>query len=278
MASGQKLASFADAAEQYVEAMRRADFCRPRAPRDALVATSESRVLEEFLVAQEGAAPRFRILPPETCRRCQEPLQLYQAFSVSVCPRCGLAEPYLDAAAAALNGPDEHDHCSFSNKRIHHFSEWLASIQAKENFHVPQDAMEQVMKLLAEERVAPADVTVNRVREALKKLKLRRYYEHSQLITCKLTGLSPPRMSPEMEEKIKVCFLAASTAFQRHCPPDRKNMISYQLVLLKLCELLGCHEFVPYFMLLKGRDKVCRMDVIWRKICEDLDWSFVPSA
>ena len=84
-------------------------------------------------------------------------------------------------------------------------------------------------------------------------------------------------MTPEQEERIKAYFLAASTAFQRHCPQDRKNMISYQLVLLKLCELLGYTEFTPYFMLLKGRDKLTRMDNIWKRICDELDWDFLPS-
>lgn len=273
--SGKALSAFEDKARPYLAALQ---FCRDeRAPTTKAQSESAS-LLEEYVVGVEGALPRYQVLPQETCRRCKEPTQLYQAFSVMVCPGCGTSEPFVDAFASTSGGGEDHDQNSFSHKRMHHFSEWLASIQAKESLEVPQAVLDQVMQRLSDERVQPEDVTVHRVRDILKKLKLRRYYEHVQLITCRITGRLPPRMTPEMEEKIKVCFLAASSAFQRHCPPDRKNMISYQLVLLKLCELLGYRDFVPYFMLLKGRDKMTRMEGIWKKICEDLDWTFVASA
>jgi hypothetical protein len=236
-------------------------------------------VLEEYIANVEGAVPQFDLQGTDACPDCKEAMHLYQALSVLICSKCGRSKPFLDATASLLAYSDDYDYCSFSYKRINHFSEWLASIQAKETLDIPQSVLDTVMQHLHDQRVqSNNDVTVHKVRDILKKLKLRKYYEHVQLITCKITGREPPRMTPEMEEKIKVCFLAASSSFQRHCPPDRKNMISYQLVLLKLCELLGYHEFVPYFMLLKCREKLSRMCVLWKKICEDLDWTYIPSV
>jgi len=120
---------------------------------------------------------------------------------------------------------------------------------------------------------------VHKVRDILKKLKLRKYYEHVTLITCSITGRPAPKMTPEMEERIKVCFLAASAAFQRHVHAfdNRKNMISYATVTCKLCEFLGYREFLPYFAPLKSREKLAKADQCWRMICADLGWPFVPS-
>ena len=280
--SGQRIDLFNETARPYLHEFQRQQFCRPaNAGADAANQSpiNTSLVMAEYMINVEGDLPKFDIQGQDACEGCQEAMQLYQAYALLICPRCGRSKEYLDATASLLAYSDDYDYCSFSYKRINHFSEWLASIQAKETLDIPQHIMDMVMERLTDERLTDMqNVTVHKVREILKKLKLRKYYEHVQLITCKLTGRSPPRMTPEMEEKIKVCFLAASAAFQRHCPPDRKNMISYQLVLLKLCELLGYHDFVPYFMLLKGKDKLTRMDVIWKKICEDLDWTYIPSV
>ena len=35
--------------------------------------------------------------------------------------------------------------------------------------------------------------------------------------------------------------------FERHCPPDRKNFLSYSYVLFKMCEILALDEFLPQF-------------------------------
>ena len=134
------------------------------------------------------------------------------------------------------------------------------------------------MERLADERVRGVDdITVHRVRDVLKKLKLRKYYEHTQLITCKITGRPPPRMTPTQEERIKLLFMAASTAFQQLCPPDRSNFLSYAFTLFKFSELLGYTEFLPNFALLRGPAKLRRQDEIYKALCEALDWEFIPS-
>lgn len=279
---GKKMEDFNSTAKPYIHEFQRQQFCRPYEqngfPKNSNIQEQSNVVLNEYMVNVEGAVPKFEIQTQDLCPDCRQPMQLYQTFSVLICPMCGRSRQFLDATASLLAYSDDYDYCSFSYKRINHFSEWLASIQAKETLEIPQHILDSIMQQLYDQRVQKnEEITVHKVRDILKKMKLRKYYEHVQLITCKITGRPPPRMTPEMEEKIKVCFLAASSAFQRHCPPDRKNMISYQLVLLKLCELLGYYDFVPYFMLLKGKDKLSRMDSIWKKICEDLDWTYIPS-
>ena len=281
--SGSRLRDFNLKASSYIHEYQKQQFCTlaDDTPPARLGGPCEqsNAVMDEFAVNVEGGVPKFDIQCHDVCPICKEAMQLYQAFAVLICPFCGRCKDFLDATASLLSYSDDYDYCSFSYKRINHFSEWLSSIQAKENLEIPQCVLDTIMQHMHDLRITDSkDVTVHKVREILKKLKLRRYYEHVQLITCKITGRAPPRMTPEMEARIKTCFLAASSSFGRHCPPDRKNMISYQLVLLKLCELLNYTDFIPYFMLLKGRDKLSRMDTIWKLICTDLDWTYIPSV
>lgn len=236
-------------------------------------------VVDDYAVAFEGAAPPYDIEARDTCKACGEPLQLHTGLSMLVCVKCGTAQPFLDATASLLSfSDDSYDYASFSYKRINHFTEWISAMQAKETTEISQTVLDAVMERLADERVKSTDeITVHRVRDILKKLKLRKYYEHTQLITCKITGRPPPRMTPTQEERIKLLFMAASTAFQQLCPPDRSNFLSYSFTLFKFSELLGYTDFLPNFALLRGPTKLRRQDEIYKALCEALDWEFIPS-
>jgi len=45
----------------------------------------------------------------------------------------------------------------------------------------------------------------------------------------------------------------------------------------KLCELLDQQQFLPFFPMLKDREKRIEQDEIWKKICSELNWEFIPT-
>ena len=59
--------------------------------------------------------------------------------------------------------------------------------------------------------------------------------------------------------------------------PQRKNFLNYDYVLYKMLELLNKDEFLNCFSLLKSREKLYEHDKIWRGICSDLQWEFIPT-
>jgi hypothetical protein len=65
--------------------------------------------------------------------------------------------------------------------------------------------------------------------------------------------------------------------FDKHCPTERKNFLSYSYVLYKFCELLSEDEYLPLFPLLKSKEKLFQQDCIWRQICKELRWEFIPT-
>ena len=122
-----------------------------------------------------------------------------------------------------------------------------------------------------------AELTPQKLREILKRLKKNKYYEHVPHIINRLNGIPPPIMSRETEEELRRMFKEIQIPFHKYCPKIRKNFLSYSYVLHKFVELLELDEFLPCFMLLKSREKLHQQDIIWKQICEELNWQFIKS-
>ena len=57
----------------------------------------------------------------------------------------------------------------------------------------------------------------------------------------------------------------------------RKNFLSYSYILYKFCELLELDELANLFPMLKSREKLKEQDNLWEKICNYLNWEYIPS-
>jgi hypothetical protein len=40
---------------------------------------------------------------------------------------------------------------------------------------------------------------------------------------------------------------------------------------------LGEEKYLEHFPMLKDPEKRMEQDIIWKKICEELDWEFIPT-
>lgn len=242
-------------------------------------ASRQTALVNEYLMETENHPPKLALNTRDECPLCQGNLVLVSSKAVMTCKVCGYSVAYLDATMQSMSYSDDVEFSSFSYKRINHFNEWLQQVQAKENYEVPHEILDAVMKELHRQRISDIkDITPKKVREVLKILKLRKAYEHVAQITSRLTGVKPLRVPPDVEETCRLMFIAVQPAFEKHCPKDRKNFLSYSYCLFKFFQLLGYDEFLESFQLLKGRDKLARQDDIFKKCCEELQWEFVPSV
>ena len=167
---------------------------------------------------------------------------------------------------------------NYSYKRENHFNEWLSQFQAQETTNIPPEVIEQLRNELKKIKIKALDeITHARVRTLLKKLKLNKYYEHVPYITNILSGISPPKMPQELEERLRIMFKDIQKPFDDNCPTERKNFLSYSYVLYKFCELLSEDKYLKYFPLLKSKEKLYQQDVIWKKMCKTLKWEYIPT-
>lgn len=242
-------------------------------------ATRQTALVNEYLMETTNEPPKLALCTRDECPLCHAELVLVSVKAIMTCRACGYSVAYLDATMQSMSYGDDVEFSSFSYKRINHFNEWLQQVQGKENYEIPDSILEAVMNELYKQRIEDIRlITPKKVRELLKVLKLRKAYEHVAQITCRLTGKKPLRVPHEVEEMCRLMFIAVQPAFEKHCPADRKNFLSYSYCLFKFFQLLGYDEFLESFSLLKGRDKLARQDEIFTKICAELDWEFVPSV
>lgn len=117
------------------------------------------------------------------------------------------------------------------------------------------------------------------------------YYKHCPEIAWRLSGIPPPYMMPNQEDRIVALFPLVVDAY-RSSPryltrkadrtnrvKDNPNMLNYLYIMYKLCELLGYTEFLPYIPLPKSLANIDDCDQNgWRHICKTYGWSYTPTT
>ena len=193
-----------------------------------------------------------------------------------ICNVCFRSIPYLIENEKPSYKEPPKEVCFYAYKRINHFKEILAQFQGKETTQIPIEVIENIKLQIKKERIDLSQISNNKTKEILKKLGYNKYYEHIPFIKDKL-GIKPPIMSPELEDTLCNLFVELQSPYSKYCPDDRVNFLNYYYTAYKLCELLGESQYLEHFPMLKDREKRIEQDSIWRKICEELDWEFIPT-
>lgn len=223
------------------------------------------------------------ILPSE-CKNCKSDTFVYESRTSSeICTKCGLTDYVFGACNDST--PVYTDCCEqvsvFNYKRNNHFQECLNQLQAKENTNIPPKIIEELLLEFKKYNITnPKLFTASLVKSYLKKLKYNKYYEHIPTIINEICGLRAPKMTPELEEQLKIMFDEIQDPFEKYSKiisPNRKNFLNYNYIFYKMCQLLNKDEFLKFFPLLKSRENLYEHDLIWKGICNDLRWEFIPS-
>lgn len=214
----------------------------------------------------------------DMCLDCEIERIFLKAEGIYVCPKCGNQEKILiDSDKPSYKEPPR-EISYFAYKRINHFNEWLAQFQAKESTDIPKNVYDLIKNELKKESyIDVKNLKTRKVRNILKKLGLNKYYEHVPHIINRLSGKPAPIINRETEEKLRMMFKDIQAPWMKHCPNKRSNFLSYSYVLYKCLQLLEMDEFLPYFSLLKSREKLAEQDKIWKKICKELRWQYIKT-
>ena len=217
------------------------------------------------------------IINRNNCPICNNILHLKNIDSILICDICGYTETILINSEKISYKDPPRESSYFAYKRINHFNEWLAQFQAKETTDIPENVYKGILNELRKNKYNISEISYKNMREILKKLKFNKYYEHIPHIINMLNGKKAPILTRRYEEQLRNMFKEIQTPFMKHCPENRKNFLSYSYVLHKFCELLEFDHLLEYFPLLKSREKLQQQDVIWKKICQELEWQYIPS-
>ena len=242
---------------------------------------SRAELLDNYLnVMNENHSKEFCSNEVELniCKNCNQDMYLNTYEGLYECEKCGNSIFIMIDSDKPSYKETPREVSYFAYKRINHFNEWLAQFQAKESTEIPKNVFDLIWIEIKKERITNmANLSKEKLREILKKLKLNKYYEHVPHIINRLNGLPAPIMNRDTEEKLRNMFKEIQIPFIKHCPKDRKNFLSYSYVLHKFVELLNYDQFLINFPLLKSREKLHQQDAIWKEICKELKWEFIRS-
>ena len=213
----------------------------------------------------------------DICRFCKKgELIPVDNEGIVICSNCSKSFKFLVENEKPCYKEPPKEVCFYAYKRINHLREILAQFQAKESTQIPEEVFINIKNQIKKERIDLNNLTNIKAKEILKNLGYNKYYEHIPFIKDKL-GIKPPIMTPDLEEKLCTLFMDIQAPYSKYCPKDRVNFLNYYYTLYKLCELLEKREFLPYFPMLKDREKRIEQDEIWKKICNELNWKFIPT-
>ena len=242
----------------------------------------KGKMYDEYLNITENTPIVIESICTYTCTECGVPRVMSLADAMMICPNCGDAELNFEMGTQNMSYDQEINsdvNICFAYKRINHFNEWMAQFQAKEATYIPPEIIVALRYEFKKTRITDmSQITHKKVKDLLKKLKYNKFYEHVPQITNMLSGVSPPKMSPQLEETLRNMFRDIQDPFEKHKPKKRSNFLSYGYCLYKFCELLGHEEFLDSFPLLKSREKLYQQDCIFKGVCSELNWEFIATV
>ena len=217
------------------------------------------------------------IYPADICRNCSQGEMIESEIDGNlICNKCFFSMPFfLECEKPSYKEPPK-EVCFYSYKRINHFKEIIAQIQGKETTQIPQEVFDNILLQAKKERIQLMDISITETREILRKLGYNKYYEHIPFILSKF-GIDPPLFPADLEETLFNLFIEIQHPFSKYCPADKFNFLNYYYTGYKLIELLGENQFLPFFPMLKDPEKRNEQDAIWKNICNEYGWKFIPT-
>ena len=216
------------------------------------------------------------------CEICDNSSNFFADECHIMCQECGKViskSGYYDEYQLSYKELQETTIVSkFPYKKENHFKEWLNQFQAKETPNIPEEVYEAMRKEIKKHKLKPKQVTHARIKQFLKATNYSSYYNHKTYIIQHLTGEIPPSLTPELERQFTIMFKELLIPFMKHVPKNRVNFLSYSYVLHKFCELLELDHLTHLFPYLKARNKLYEQDLMWKPLCEELRWQFIPSV
>ena len=258
----------------------------PKKPKDQEVKTifnNKKQIMDTYMsIVDKNYVKSVNNLTTEEidlCKKCNESRIFDSTHGVLICSKCGVEEKILiDSDTPSYKEPPR-EITYFAYKKINHANEFLSQFQAKESTDISPEIFDKIVDELKKETyINIKTVSPQKIREILKKLELTKYYEHCHYITNRLTGKPAPTIDSELEETLRNMFKEVQGPWMKFCPPERANFFSYPYIFYKFFQLLEKDEYLPYCRLLKSREKLQEHDEVWRKICRELRWQFIPTV
>ena len=222
----------------------------------------------------------YKAMNKNCCKFCHFEQLYFEDEGMLLCmnPECGRLEIHLDETQQTHSQNEITTPCY---KRIEHFRKIILFAQGK---GAPNTLNTQCLETIKDELIRrdmfDEFITVCQLKPVLKTMRLAKYYPHCAFILNALRLCPAPQFSFEFEISLFTTFSRLEYVYAQACPNNRKNFLNYSYTAYKLCELAvddSTKQLKYHFKLLKNTDKLRIQDGIWSKMCELLDFVFIPT-
>lgn len=228
------------------------------------------------------------------CSSCNNNNCVVESVDCFSCKLCGvLTSTQTYPTELSYQEKKEKDPTSnnIGYKRVNYLIECMTQMQANETFVISDDVIDKVLIEIKKEKIIDTiKLNYRDIRRYLKKTGCSKYYEHSPLILSHITGVKPPQIPKQIEDKLIWMFKEIQQPYDHFKPTNRTSCFNYPYMINKLLQLLELEEFRQYFKLLEDRKKLYLQDATWKKVVEylaqnkktrdtyDIPWRFISSV
>jgi ribosomal protein L37E len=205
------------------------------------------------------------------CKQCGSDQFVIRVES-RICTYCGESN-YYEAEQSAGRATSLREFNFNATKRLAHFKNWLARLQGKEECRI---TMAELESLRVCETYPDTMSEYDRIKLAMRNQGLQKYYNHIYYVMRHIFGYSLVEFRKIHEARLVAMFMRIQEPFARS-RTKRTNMLSYQFLIKKFCELLG-YNVAYYIPVLKSRTSLQNQDHTWKQICDSLGLPFYPSV
>ena len=237
-----------------------------------------------YLVATGELAndPRESLVISTSCDNCHDELEVSEG--IYTCKQCG--HTYDGLCISTNLTYKQLEELDFRSKFVYekktYLNDWLNKFQAKDGAVIQDEVFDIIKKELKKERITEySDLKEKKIREILKKLKLKEYYDSTINIVNILSGRKPFIITEEIRDKIHRMFDQIQIPHEMFKPESRKNFISYPYFIKKFFMILGLNEIADFYQYPKSQEKVQQLDETFIKIVDYMkerdkttDWKF----
>jgi hypothetical protein len=178
---------------------------------------------------------------------------------------------------------DQLSQYSFSKKQIYkkknHFMEIWLQKQGLQKTTVPPDVISAIKEQLRRrKRQDYNNLNPYDIENYLKKTGFTQYKDRIYTILEMLKeGSQNLTIETSITKEVELMFDKYESTFDKVKGNGRKSSISYNYVIRKILEILGYQQYKIRFDLPKDGNRVLEYDEIWKKICKNNQWKFIPS-
>jgi len=164
----------------------------------------------------------------------------------------------------------------YSYIRRDHFSTSIKKFQGLQTNSIPPIIFTNIAAKMQSYNIPVEKLSKDHIYEILKLTGATSYNEDVNLIYSRITNKNTCPNLNEVQDTLFKLFDIVDKIYDRLKPEDRTNAMYSQFLLYKLLKHIKFECKDEDFYILKTRGSLIEHDNTWRKICNELEWTFEP--